>query len=73
MSRLLRGVRDKQKRGTDYVYGVYLGLMFGNKCFDVAGADNIIIDSIRYASISKTNIGILIHGCSNQQIQKREY
>jgi len=34
------------------LYGVYLhkdGLMFGNKCFDVNNADNIIIDGIRYA------------------------
>jgi len=33
------------------VYGVYLhkdGLIFGNKCFDVDEADNIIIDGIRY-------------------------
>ncbi|KYN27634.1 hypothetical protein ALC57_02975 [Trachymyrmex cornetzi] len=43
----LRG--DKQK--SDYMYGVYLhkdGLMFGNKCFDVDDADNIIIDDVRY-------------------------
>ena len=49
---VLRGARDKQKSGIDYVYGVYLhkdGLMFGNKRFDVDDADNIIIDGVRYA------------------------
>ena len=49
---VLRGARDKQKSGIDYVYGVYLhkdALMFGNKRFDVDDADNIIIDGVRYA------------------------
>ena len=48
---VLRGARNKQKSGIDYVYGVYLhkdGLMFGNKLFDVNDADNIIIDGERY-------------------------
>ncbi|EGI66632.1 hypothetical protein G5I_04840 [Acromyrmex echinatior] len=48
---VLRGARNKQKNGIDYVYGVYLhkdGLMFGNKLFDVDDADNIIIDGERY-------------------------
>ncbi|XP_018058117.1 PREDICTED: uncharacterized protein LOC108693592 [Atta colombica] len=49
---VLRGTRDKQKNGIDYVYGVYLhkdGLMFGNKRFDVDDTDNIIIDGVQYA------------------------
>ncbi|EGI69381.1 hypothetical protein G5I_01885 [Acromyrmex echinatior] len=49
---VLRRTRDKQKNGTNYVYGVYLyndGLIFGNKRFDVDDADNVIIDGVRYA------------------------
>ncbi|KYQ49727.1 hypothetical protein ALC60_11194 [Trachymyrmex zeteki] len=48
---VMNGARGRGK-GIDRVYGVYLhkdGLMFGNKCFYVDDADNIIIDGVRYA------------------------
>jgi len=52
---VLKGARDKQKSGINYVCGVYLhkdGLIFDNKRFDVDDTDNIIIDGIRYAGTS---------------------
>ncbi|KYN07145.1 hypothetical protein ALC62_01893 [Cyphomyrmex costatus] len=46
-------LRGHNESGIDHVYGAYLdkdGLILGNKRFDVDDADNIIIDSVRYAA-----------------------
>ena len=54
---VLREARDKENSIND-VYRIYLhkdGLIFGNKRFDIDDADNIIIDSIRYAGILFTS------------------
>jgi len=77
---VLRGTRDKQKSDVDYVYGVYLhkdGLMFGNKCFDVGDADNIIIDDVRYVGtaglyelIFKRIPDDLLYGRRYEQVQE---